>query len=97
MSGGGFHSLVFDRVDRTNNGTGRATVALAQEAVREVGLCGEVSPDGESICIRYENHPLGHGWESGITTQNGFTCAKCGVTTPFGNVHHCATGIVRTQ
>lgn len=41
----------------------RATTKLAHEAVVEQGLCGSVSPNEMTMCIRYENHPGACGWD----------------------------------
>lgn len=40
----------------------RATAQAAQDACRDEGLCGEVSPDQQAICIKYEVHQGPHGW-----------------------------------
>lgn len=37
--------------------------ALAVDAVKSVGLCGELEDDEEAICIMDAGHDGRHGWQ----------------------------------
>ena len=48
----------------------------ATEAVKAVGGCGAVSPDGSRVCIKAPHGDLNHGWEKEWTAEQNYELAQ---------------------